>query len=133
MPTEEQIMTRKIEYVGCEHPHGLSKMVFEVTEPNGDIKVIRLEFRMKFINDYFRIQGMENSIETLRKNKELFKTWGLVKIEENINAASSELEFEITDLEWASKVHTGRLKPSSISKGTNVFYYSPERRIGFHN
>ncbi len=137
MPLEdtEQIKTWKIEFVGFEYPNGfeIARIVFEVTNPKGNNKVIRPKFKMQFINDYFRISGRENSIKAVKENEQLFKTWGLVKIEDIVGADSNETEPGITDLKWAKEVHDGQLKPSSRPQDANIFYYIPESKIGFHN
>lgn len=136
MPIEdkEQTKTWKIEFVDFEEPNVYERrIVFEVTNPNSEIKVIRPKFKMGFINDYFGISGMESSVKAIKENEELFKIWGLVKIEEIISADSNETEPDIADLKWAKKVHDGQLRPSSRQENANVFYYLPEYKMGFHN
>ena len=137
MPTEdkEQITTWKIEFVDFEYPNGFEivRIIFEATNPDRKIKVIRPKFKIQFINDYFRISGRENSVKAVKENEQLFKTWGLVKVEEVISADSNETEPDITDLKWAKKIHDRQLNPSSRPQDASVFYYIPECKIGFHN
>lgn len=136
MPTEdkEQTKTWKIEFVGFEDHNGYEqRIVFEVTNPNSEIKVIRPKFKMRFINDYFSTSGKEDSIKAVKENEALFKTWGLVKIEEIISADFNETEPDIADFKWAKKVDDHQLRPSSRQENANVFYYLPEYKMGFHN
>ncbi len=137
MPIEDKEQTKiwKIEFIDFEYPNGFEivKIIFEVTNLNNTTKVIRPKFKIQFINDYFSINDRINSIQAVKENKQLFKTWGLVKVEEIISSNSNETEPDITDLKWAKKVHDCQLKPSSRPHGTNIFYYLPESKIGFYN
>ncbi len=136
MPIEdkEQAKTWKIEFVEFEYPNGLeiARIKFEVTNPNSKTKVIRPKFKMQFINDYFRISSRESSVKAVKENEQLFRAWGLVKVEEIISADSNEIEPDIVDLKWAKKVYDRQLSSSSRPQDANVFYYVPECKIGFH-
>ncbi len=144
MPFENKELSRawRIVYIDCIKPKGgwAAMTRFEVTSPDGKTKSIRPIFRMNFVDDYFNIRGdqgdlaMDKDRGRMRIEKEeLFKTWGLIRIEECLNKDSLEEEPEITsqDFEWAEKVEKGHLCPSSEQQDENTYLYMSERKIGF--
>ncbi|MCD6093600.1 MAG: hypothetical protein J7J51_02250 [Candidatus Omnitrophica bacterium] len=141
MPFENKELSRawKIVFVDCierGEPWGVMTR-FEVTSPDGKTRSIRPVFSMEFVDDYFHIPGDQNMSHNrkriLQEKEELFKRWGLVRIEELLSKDSLEREPKITckDFKWAEKIEKGHLQLSSQQEGINVYVYILERRIGF--
>lgn len=141
MPFENKELSRawKIVFIDCIEPGGVygAMIRFEITSPDGNERSVRPIFSLGFVDDYFRIPGDQNMSQNrkriLAEQEELFKTWGLVKVEELLNKDSLEEEPKITrkDFEWAEKVKKRLLQPSCEQQDKNTYYYIPEKRIGF--
>ncbi len=114
----------KIVYIDCIQPgEARGAMVhFEVTHPDGKTKSVRPVFSMEFVNDYFHIPGDKdidkNRSRIINEKEELFKTWGLVRIEEHLDQNTLEDEPKILskDFVWAKKIEKGTLRPSSVNQ-----------------
>lgn len=129
-----------IHFIDClELEGGRGAMTrFEVVSPEGKGMSVRPLFSEEFVEDYFRIPGdgnlSKNRSRVIKEKEELFKTWGLVRIEELIDKTALEEEPHILqrDFGWAEEVEKGQLQPSSVREDDCTFVYSPERKIGFH-
>ncbi len=142
MPFENKELSRawKIKFVDYieQSRNGWAIMIrFEVTSPDTKERSIRPTFTEEFVDDYFHIPGDQNMDlnrkRVLQEKAELFKVWGLVRIEENLNRNTFEREPKISrkDFAWAEKIEKGHLQPSSQQQDINTYVYVPEKRIGF--
>ena len=142
MPWENKELSKSynIKFLGCIDPHlniirGMTK--FEIVFPDGSERSIRPVFRREFIQDYFRILGNHTDrrlTEILEGKKDLFKLWGLIRIEERLNNNSFVEEPEISseDFQWAKKVEKGHIQPSSVRQSDGSYLYIPDSKIGFN-
>lgn len=107
---------------------------FRLTSPDAKETSVTIIFERSFVDDFFKISNIQDISRILKDEKDLFKTLGLVKIEECIDKNSFDEHPQIIrgiDFDWAKKIKEGSLRPSSIPQDNNTYIYTPERRMGF--
>lgn len=131
MPFENKKLARtwRITFIDCIERGGEFPIMakFQVIFPDGKERSIRPIFSEEFIEDYFNPRNIyTEGSRIIKERKELFKEWGLVRIEENIDNGFFEREPNVTrkDFEWAEKIEKGRLQPSSKQQNIDSYIYT---------
>ncbi len=99
-------------------------IIFDVTGPNNFVEMIRVSFSENFIKIYFKVPWFKDLAEEderiLKKCRDLFVRWALVKLETWLLAGANDAERHllVTDepkvLEWAAAIEEGKIKPKSV-------------------
>jgi hypothetical protein len=107
-------------------------ITFEILGPGNFVETVRVSFEDDFLKRYFKIPWYsdfacaEHGI--IKKHKNLFIRWALVRIEMWLTRGAKEEERKMVlagdrDLEWAKRVGEGTYKPASQPRGENEFVF----------
>jgi len=141
MPFENKELSRacEIEFIGCFDKFAGQNSVWVVTTefrliyPDARETSVTIIFGRSFVDDFFKVSNIQDIGRILMAKKELFKSWGLVRIEECLDSDSLKERLEIStgDLKWGKKIAEDRLRSSSIPQDSNTYIYTPKRKMGF--